>query len=205
MQPNVIYLSDASFDSATCSAGIGVKNLFSGESMSLGIQAEGINEAEEIALLCAIEHAYTHGHRNCVFVYDNLNIDTKILKGFYGAMFEKIQFMWFKREYLGEVDRLAAMVRSKTVKMPHLDLLKRHIPGLNDQILVTMFMPMVRGDTYGFLCTISQTAPLYKELPKRMSNANKTVLALLCQMGSSTLRTILFERFGVHKALKHTV
>ncbi|KFN40876.1 MAG: hypothetical protein JU82_00410 [Sulfuricurvum sp. MLSB] len=202
MQPNVIYLSDASFDPDTGHAGIGIKNLSSGQTHSLSLCATGVNEAEEMALICAIEHALLNNHRNSVFVYDNINIDTEALKGFYAPMFEKIQFMWFKREYLKTVDRLASQARPKKEKLPHLALLESHLGSLSEQMLVAMFMPLARGDTYGFLCSISQAAPFYKELPKGMNNANKLVLSLLRQLGSKTLRDKLHERFGNVHAIK---
>ncbi|TDA63247.1 hypothetical protein E0765_08570 [Sulfuricurvum sp. IAE1] len=202
MQPNVIYLSDASFDPETGCAGIGIKNLSSGQTHSLSLCAEGVNEAEEMALICAIEHALLHDHRNSVFVYDNINIDTEALKGFYAPMFEKLQFMWFKREYLGTVDRLASQARPKKEKLPHLALLETHLGSLSEPMLVTMFMPLTRGETYGFLCSISQAAPFYKELPKGMNNANKLVLSLLRQLGPKALREKLNERFRNANALK---
>lgn len=203
MQPNVIYLSDASFDSDTGHAGIGIKNLSSGQTHSLSLCATGVNEAEEMALICAIEHALLNNHRNSVFVYDNINIDTEALKGFYAPMFEKIQFMWFKREYLKEVDRLASMARPKKNKHPRLTLLKEQIGELAEEVLISMFMGLTRGETYGFLCTLSQSAPMYRPLPRGMNNADRMVIALLCQMGSASLREVLFERFGSRNALKH--
>ena len=203
MQPNVIYLSDASFDPETGCAGIGIKNLFSGKSHSLCVKARNINEAEEFALIVAISHALCGGHRNCVFVYDNIGIDTRSLHAFYSGMFEQLQFMWFKREYLGVVDRLASQARPTKDKLPHLSLLQKHIPALSEQMLVTMFMPLTRGETYGFLSAISLSAPFYRDLPKGMGSANKMVLALLCQLGEKPLRDRLFERFGSRNALKH--
>lgn len=203
MQPNVIYLSDASYEHETGYAGLGIKNLSTGESLSMSIQAEGVGAAEEYALIFAIEHALTHGHHNCVFVYDNISIDTQSLHAFYSGMFEKLQFMWFKREYLGEVDRLASMARSKKEKLPHLSLLQKHMPALSEQMLVSMFMPLTRGETYGFLSAISLSAPFYRDLPKGMGSANKMVLSLLCQLGEKPLRERLFERFGSRNALKH--
>lgn len=203
MQPNVIYLSDASYEHETGYAGLGIKNLSTGESLSMGIHAEGVGAAEEYALIFAIEHALTHNHRNCVFVYDNIGIDIHSLHAFYAGMFEKLQFMWFKREYLGEVDRLASQARSKKEKLSHLSLLQKYIPALSEQMLVTMFMPLTRGETYGFLCAISQSAPIYRDLPKGMGSANKMVLALLCQLGEKPLRDRLYERFGSRNSLKH--
>ncbi|MDD3597655.1 hypothetical protein [Sulfuricurvum sp.] len=205
MQTNVIYLSDASYDDQTKSAGIGIKNLTTFETLCMSIQADGVGAAEEYALIIAIEHALQHNHRNCVFVYDHLYIDTKALHTFYAGMFEKLQFMWFKREYLYQVDRLASMARPKKAKekFSRLALLRKQIPTLREEVLVTMFMSLTRGETYGYLAAISQSAPVYREFPKGISNANQMVICLLSQLGNKPLREKLFERFGAHNALRH--
>lgn len=205
MQPNVIYLSDASYDPFTGHAGIGIKNLYSGEDASLCIRALGSQEAEEYALIEAISHAIEHGYRNCVFVYDNITIDTHALKQFYGAMFEHIQFMWFKREYLNVVDRLAAMAKPTARRTtPLVDMLIGVAHDLSDSEFITMWMPYTRGDVYGFLCSLSSSAPMYKALPKGYTNnANKVVLALLWQFGSLKLKERLSERYGKANFRKH--
>lgn len=83
MENNVIYLSDASFDPHTNEAGIGVKNLYTNQCHTLCVQARSVLEAEEFALIEAINHAIEHDHRNCVFVYDNMGIDTKGIGAFF--------------------------------------------------------------------------------------------------------------------------
>lgn len=203
MQPNVIYLSDASYDPITGSTGIGVKNLSTSETLSLSLYADGVKSAEEYALICAIEHALIHGHRNCVFVYDNMGIDTRSLHAFYEGMFEKLQFMWFKRDYLEVVDRLASMARQKKEKHPRLGLLLKHLPSLSESELIAMFMPLARGETYGFLSAISQTAPFYRDLPKGMGSANRMVISMLYHLGGKELRKRLGERFGERPQLKN--
>lgn len=94
MENNVIYLSDASYDPLTKEVGIGVKNLTTNQSRSLYLHAMNVLEAEEFALIEAIEHAIGHHHRNCVFVYDNMGIDTKSIETFFSRMFDRIQFLW---------------------------------------------------------------------------------------------------------------
>lgn len=204
MQVNVIYLSDGSFDYETNMAGIGVKNLYTQESYSTCIAASGSQEAEEFALIEAINHAITHGYRNCVFVYDNIAINTDAYKTFFKKMFDSLQFIWFKREYLNEVDRLAAMVHpSKKGSHILLDQLIEMIPSLKKEELMAMFMPYTRGEVYGFLCSLSGAAPMYKNLPKGRHHFNTEVLSLLTQFGSKTLKEPLVERFGQQKIRKY--
>lgn len=197
MDTNVIYLSDASFDHTTKEVGIGIKNLYTGLSLSIFTHAQNIVEAEEFALLEAINHAIIHGHRNCVFVYDCIAIDTKSIGDFYANMFEKLQFMWFKRDYLHEVDRLASNVRlqhSKNVSLTKLIL--SHASTICDEELITALMPLTRGETYGFLCAISGTAPMMKKFPNNIKDVNEKIIALLMHVGSQDLYAKLVERFG---------
>ncbi|MCL4431872.1 MAG: hypothetical protein M1300_06090 [Epsilonproteobacteria bacterium] len=197
MDNNVIYLSDASYDHATHEAGIGIKNLYTGLSVSIFTHARDIVEAEEFALLEAISHAVAHQHRNCVFVYDNINIDTKSIGEFYSKMFEKLQFMWFKRDYLHEVDRLASNVRLKHSKSAHwTKQILSYASAISDEELVTALMPLTRGETYGFLCAISSTAPMMKTFPNNIKEVNEKIIALLMYAGSQTLYVKLSERFG---------
>lgn len=205
MQMNVIYLSDASYDPHTHKAGLGIKNLTSDESYSVAVHAACVQEAEEFALLEAINHAIANQYSNCVFVYDNMGIDTKSIGAFYAESFEKIQFLWCKRDYLHEVDRLAAQVRGN--KSHHHALTKQilsHAQGISDEELVCALMPLTRGESYGYLCAISATAPMMKPYPSGMKEVNEKVIALLMYAGSKKLRAQLQERFH-HRSYKEKV
>lgn len=197
MDTNVIYLSDASFDHTTKEVGIGIKNLYTGLSLSIFTHAQSIVETEEFALLEAINHAITHNHRNCVFVYDCIAIDTKSIGEFYSKMFEKLQFMWFKRDYLHEVDRLASNVRLQHSKnVTWAKLIRSHASTISDEELVTALMPLTRGETYGFLCAISGTAPMMKKFPNNLKEVNEKIIALLMYAGSQDLYAKLSLRFS---------
>lgn len=204
MQPNVIYLSDASFDPLTNVAGIGVKNLSSDQIHTESVYAGSVCEAEEFALIAAIDHASYHGYRNCVFVYDNLGIDTEALKRFYEPLFEKLQFMWFKREYLEEVDSLAKKARpKKTVFISRVERLRQLLLEASEAETIAMFLPYARGEVYGYLSALGGIAPMYKALPKHYSRANDMVIAILWQFGGKPLHSKLLERFGRRAFQKH--
>ncbi len=197
MDNNVIYLSDASYDHSTKEAGIGVKNLSTGLCLSIFMHAHSVHEAEEFALLEAINHALTHNHRNCVFVYDDINIDTQALGMFYKPMFEKIQFLWMKRDYLHEVDRLACGARlSKSSNANWTKLILTHASQISDEELVSALMPLTRGQTYGYLCAISGTAPMSKPYPNNIKEVNEKIIALLMYAGSQSLHKKLSEHFS---------
>lgn len=205
MENNVIYLSDASFDPYTKEAGIGIKNLYTNQNYALCVQARNVLEAEEFALIEAIEHALEHQHRNCVFVYDNIGIDTKGLGVFFGSLFDRIQFLWMKRDYLKQVDRLARNIRRKHSKNDSLTKQIISYSKISDEELVSVLMPLTRGDTYGYLCALSGSAPMYKTIPQGVKEINAKVIALLFDVGSKALKERLLERYLNIRSYKHKV
>lgn len=204
METNVIYLSDASYDASMHEAGIGIKNLSTGVSRSYFVKASSVNEAEEFALLEAINHALVNHHRNCVFVYDNISIDTKNIGAFFSSMFDHIQFLWMKREYLSTVDALASSARQKYSKnaSPVKQILKQ-ASLMCDEELVCALMPLTRGETYGYLCAISGAAPMMKSYSRDIKGVNEKIIALLMAAGSDQLNGRLKERFGNIQPYKH--
>lgn len=195
METNVIYLCDASYDPHTKEAGLGIKNLYTGYTDAILTTATSVLEAEEFALLEAINHALRHGHKNCVFVFDNININTKSIGEFFSPMFEKIQFLWMKRQYLSEVDALAYNVRAKSKPSSLMPFIIQRAATLSDEELVAVFMPLTRADTYGYLCAISGVAPMPKPLPTSLKGVNEKIIALLMHVGSKSLIKQLRERF----------
>jgi hypothetical protein len=197
MENNVIYLSDASYDCLTKEAGIAIKNLYTNQSHSLFLHAVNIHEAEEFALIEAITHAIENNHRNCVFVYDNMGIDTKNIGAFFSKMFDRIQFLWMKRAYLSQVDILAFHVRLKHSKNANwTKYILAHASTISDEELVSALMPLTRGETYGYLCAISGSAPMMKPYPSNIKEVNEKIIALLLFAGSQSLYRKLTERFG---------
>lgn len=206
MENNVIYLSDASFDPHTKEAGIGVKNLYTNQNYALCLQARNVLEAEEFALIEAIEHALEHHHRNCVFVYDNIGIDTKGLGAFFGSLFDRIQFLWMKRDYLKQVDRLARNIRRKHSKNDSLTkLILSHASKIGDEELVSTLMPLTCGETYEYLCAISERATMYKTTPQGVKEVNAKIIGLLFDTGSRALKDRLLERYRHIRSYKYKV
>ncbi len=196
MENNVIYLSDASYDHLTKEAGIGVKNLYTNQSHSVFVHAMNVHEAEEFALIEEITHAIEHHHRNCVFVYDNIGIDTKSIGDFFSKMFDQIQFLWMKRDYLKQVDKLACNVRLKHAKNANwTKQILSYASQISDEALVSALIPLTRGETYGYLCAISGTAPMMKPYPNNIKEVNEKIIALLLFAGSQNLHRLLSERF----------
>lgn len=195
MENNVIYLSDASFNSVTKEAGLGIKNLYTGDTYALLTKAISVFEAEEFALLEAINHAQQHRHKNCVFIFDNININTKSIGEFFSPMFEKIQFLWMKREYLHEVDALAHNVRSKCKPNSLVHTIQQTAKEISDEELIATFMPLTNSDTYGYLCAISGAAPMPKSIPSNLKGVNAMIIGLLMHVGSKPLIKRLRERF----------
>lgn len=195
MENNVIYLCDASFDPHTKEAGIGIKNLFTGHTDAIAMTAVSVLEAEEFALIEAISHALRHNHKNCVFIFDNININTKNIGEFFSPMFEKIQFLWMKREYLHEVDALAYNVRAKDKPNSLMHTIQQTAKGISDEELIATFMPLTRDETYGYLCAISSAAPMPKTLPSNLKGVNEKIIGLLLHVGSKSLIQQLSQRF----------
>jgi hypothetical protein len=197
MENNVIYLSDASYDCLTKEAGVAIKNLYTNQSHSLFLHAVNIHEAEGFALIEAITHAIEHQHRNCVFVYDNMGIDTKNIGAFFSKMFDRVQFLWMKRAYLSQVDTLAYHVRLKHSKNANwTKYILSHASNISDEELVSALMPLTRGETYGYLCAMSSSAPMMKPYPNNIKEVNEKIIALLLFAGSQSLYQKLTERFG---------
>lgn len=195
VETNVIYLCDASYDPYTKEAGLGIKNLYTGDTDAILTTASSVLEAEEFALLEAINHAIRHGHKNCVFIFDNININTKSIGEFFSPMFEKIQFLLMKRQYLHEVDALAYNIRAKSKPNSLMQSIMQRAAIISDEELVAVFMPLTRADTYGYLCAISGKAPMPKPLPSNLKGVNNKIIGLLMHVGSKSLIKQLRERF----------
>lgn len=203
MENNVIYLSDASYDPHTKEAGIGIKNLYTGHTDAIAMTAVSALEAEEFALIEAISHALRHNHKNCVFIFDNININTRSIGEFFSPFFKKIQFLWMKREYLHEVDALAYNVRAKDKPNSLMHTIQQTAKELSDEELIATFMPLTNGESYGYLCAISGSAPMPKALPKNLKGVNEKIIGLLMHVGSKTLLKQLKERFKGTQTYKY--
>lgn len=81
--------------------------------------------------------------------------------------------------------------------------IRYHASRISDEELVSALMPLTRGETYGYLCAISGTAPMMKSYPGNLKEVNAKIIALLHTAGSQSLRHRLGERFGHIRCYKH--
>jgi hypothetical protein len=125
-----------------------------------------------------------------------MGIDTKSIGDFFSKMFDQIQFLWMKRDYLKQVDKLACNVRLKHAKNANwTKQILSYASQISDEALVSALMPLTRGETYGYLCAISGTAPMMKPYPNNIKEVNEKIIALLLFAGSQNLHRLLSERF----------
>lgn len=66
---------------------------------------------------------------------------------------------------------------------------------IRDKELIATFMPLTRGETFGYLCALSGAAPMLKPYPSTNKEVNEKIIALLMLTGSKALQKQLKERF----------
>lgn len=112
MDSNRFLISDASYSYKTKCAGLGVVDLSSGKKYSSSISNIATSSiAEYRALLLSVQIALKKKYENVVFVYDNKELDLDPLKLWLIGKIETYQFLWLKREYVQEADKLANKAR----------------------------------------------------------------------------------------------
>ena len=108
MTPNKFLISDASFDMRTDSAGIGVIDLHTKRKYMQKLEnCPDSQYAEYRALILSAQIALQNKYDNVVFVYDNMTLNVKMLDKHLIDRIKHYQFLWLKREYLHEADKLA--------------------------------------------------------------------------------------------------
>lgn len=196
MENNVFYLSDASYDPTSQIAIYAIKNMISGHYETGMIKNVcSILEAEEFAMLYAIEHAIHSQHYNCVFVYDAINIDTARIAKFYDSFFEKIQFLWCKRHFLKDVDNLVNRRKrliEKTDKKKHTFALitMKDAEKLTDKEIVKLLLFLTQGETYRKLCIfigVRAMADVYNKKNDYTHVALSLIYSLLSKKGKKAL------------------
>jgi hypothetical protein len=113
MQNNIFLVSDASYSFETKVAGLGVVNLSNGLRYSTStINIPSSNDAEFRALLYSIHIALRNNLDNVVFVYDNLSLNLSSIKQYLTDKISTFQFLWLKRDFVHEADRVAFKARA---------------------------------------------------------------------------------------------
>ena len=107
---NIFLLSDASYNQSTKIVSIAVKDTYTGEIYTKILKdIKSSMQGEFLALCFAIKLAHKFKYKNPVFIYDCRTLDINSLEIYIKRHFNFniVQFLWLKRNYLKEPDRLA--------------------------------------------------------------------------------------------------
>lgn len=137
MTDNIFMISDASFSNRTKCAGLGVIDLHTGKKYSHSISnIKDSYLAEYRALLFSVRVAIDNGYDNVVFVYDNKDLNLDTLKLWLVDKIVSYQFLWLKREFVNDADKLARKARSLQEKLIIKKIVRKR---LDDTDLVQVF------------------------------------------------------------------
>jgi len=118
MTDNIFMISDASHSSHTKCAGLGVIDLHTGKKYSHSLcNIEDSSIAEYRALFLSVRIAIKNGYDNVVFVYDNKGLKLKKLKRWLIGRIDSYQFLWLKRVFVEDADKLARKARDLQEKI----------------------------------------------------------------------------------------
>ncbi len=137
MKNNVFIISDASYSSKSQCAGLGVIDLSTGIKYSKALHnIDTSNQAEYRALLFSVRIALQKKYDNVVFVYDNQSLNLDSLKLWLVGKIDSYQFLWLKRNFVDDADKLAKKARILHEKLIAKDILQK---GIDDKHLVELF------------------------------------------------------------------
>jgi len=71
--------------------------------------------AEEYGVVMALNYAIERGYRHIVVIYDCLSIKTNKFTKRYGKFFDSLQFLWLKRKYIADIDRITKKTEHPTI------------------------------------------------------------------------------------------
>jgi len=111
LQENIFLISDASYCIKSKVAGVATFDTSTGRKFSNSIICGSIREAEFIALVFSIKIALQNQYNNVVFVYDDITLNIDRIDQYITGKIQHYQFLWLKRSYLFEVDKLAKKAR----------------------------------------------------------------------------------------------
>lgn len=118
MTDNIFMISDASYSSKTKCAGLGVIDLHTGKKYSHSVcDIKNSHAAEYRALLLSVRIAIENGYDNVVFVYDNKGLNLDTLKLWLVGKIHSYQFLWLKRAFVDDADKLARKARALYEKL----------------------------------------------------------------------------------------
>ena len=118
MTDNIFMISDASHSCETKCAGLGVIDLHTGKKYSNSVcNIENSSMAEYRALFLSVQIAINNSYDNVVFVYDNKELNLDTLKLWLIGKIDLYQFLWLKRVFVNDADKIARKARSLQEKI----------------------------------------------------------------------------------------
>jgi len=112
MTDNKFMISDASYSEVSRCAGLGVIDLHTNKKYSESVcNIDSTYTAEYRALLLSVQIAIKNKYDNVVFVYDNKALKLETLKLWLVDKIQSYQFLWLKRSYVREADKIAKKAR----------------------------------------------------------------------------------------------
>jgi len=118
MTNNIFMISDASYSDNTKCAGLGVIDLHTNKKYSHSLsEIKNSYAAEYRALFLSVSIAIQNNYDNVVFVYDNQSLKLDSLKLWLVDKIHTYQFLWLKRAYVDNADKLAKKARTLQEKL----------------------------------------------------------------------------------------
>ena len=145
MENNIFMISDASFMEDKNLAGVGVVDLNTNQKYSKIYQkVKNSYFAEFYALVYSVQIALKNNYENVVFIYDNQSLDITNLKLYVKDKFKSVQFLWLKREYVDQADKLASkalqLAKELNIKpIPYKKVMKKQKIIPDDRVLINIF------------------------------------------------------------------
>jgi hypothetical protein len=111
LHENIFLISDASYCTKSKVAGLATFDTSTGRKFSDSIICGSSREAEFTALAFSVKIALQNQYNNVVFVYDDMTLNIERIDQYITGKIQHYQFLWLKRSYLFEVDKLAKKAR----------------------------------------------------------------------------------------------
>jgi len=199
MTDNIFMISDASYSSRTKYAGLGVIDLYSQKRYSQALQeVKDSYHAEYRALLLSVSIALKNNYNNVVFVYDNKNLNLESLKVWLHGKIDSFQFLWLKRSYVKNADKIARTARElqeqlcidKPKQLSSVNAKKKKTPNLNDQQLIEAIRCYKPEKIVKFCLTIASNEE--KKLVNHYFNKKKSTKYTPTKNGVDALMLLCF-------------
>jgi len=196
MTDNIFIISDASYSFNSKCAGLGAIDLYANKKYSQALQEiENSYHAEYRALLLSVLIALKNNYDNVVFVYDNKNLNLESLKVWLRGKIDSFQFLWLKRSYVKDADKIARQARELQekfrIKRPkQVTSVKKNKATLNDQQLIEAIRYYKPNKIATFCLTIASNEE--RKLVRNYFNKTKAIAYTPTKNGVDTLMLLCF-------------